>query len=498
MMLSKADNRKRPPVNQASDGIKRQKASPKCPSTLRRLTGFPQDFTRVSDEVHRTIDFCPVVKAFKDTPQFQRLRSVKQLGTSHYVYPSANHTRFEHSLGVSHLANALCRRIKERQPYLGATDKDVLCVTLAGLLHDIGHGPFSHIYEEFRGEIDEEIKSEKAVKQAYKQFPSVDGKEDHETSSLMMIDAALKHLGLEIDFDNLDEPLKQIGDGSPKNVDARSMRVFNHTGRDANDCDDEDILTSRDFIFIKECIWGEVEGIEETKTKLGTSGRIGRMDPRKEWLYDIVANRYSGLDVDKLDYFARDTRRSLGEAGIINIPMAYEALVAKAECHESDCGKCANGRKGHYMICYPIKCVESVMEFFKTRYNMHHKVYQHKTTISASIVLCDALRAADLHYLMTSNGSQPVPISRAVLNADVYLKLNDSIIDLIDASTSPELAEARDLTRRLLERDFYSKCKINCKKKAMRVHCRRRIVVFVLIAHFCCYSDLQSVQVNES
>jgi HD superfamily phosphohydrolase len=87
------------------------------------------------------------MKTFIDTPHFQRLRGLIQLGTSVYTYMNANHSRFEHSLGVAHLAKQVVTRLKQEQPILNITDKDVLCVTLAGLLHDIGHGPYSHLYD---------------------------------------------------------------------------------------------------------------------------------------------------------------------------------------------------------------------------------------------------------------------------------------------------------------------------------------------------------------
>jgi hypothetical protein len=90
----------------------------------------PKDDKRTNDEVHSSIDLCPVAVAFIDTPQFQRLRTLKQLGATEFVYINCNHTRFEHSLGVYWLAGRMVRRIHERQPNLGCTKKDILCVSL--------------------------------------------------------------------------------------------------------------------------------------------------------------------------------------------------------------------------------------------------------------------------------------------------------------------------------------------------------------------------------
>ena len=94
----------------------------------------------IKDSVHDHIDVTGVAEALLDTPALQRLRHIKQLGTVQLVYPSANHTRFEHSLGVYHLANRAL-------DHLGIEGKHADRLTAAALLHDVGHGPFSHNIE---------------------------------------------------------------------------------------------------------------------------------------------------------------------------------------------------------------------------------------------------------------------------------------------------------------------------------------------------------------
>ncbi|GAB3418865.1 HD domain-containing protein [Haloparvum alkalitolerans] len=97
--------------------------------------------TTIKDSVHDHIEVEGVAAALLDTPAVQRLRHVKQLGTVQLVYPSANHTRFEHSLGVYHLAS-------EALAHLGVDGKRADRVEAAAMLHDVGHGPFSHNIEE--------------------------------------------------------------------------------------------------------------------------------------------------------------------------------------------------------------------------------------------------------------------------------------------------------------------------------------------------------------
>ncbi len=78
-------------------------------------------------------------------PYFQRLRRIRQLGMTHYVYPGANHTRFQHALGAMHLMGNAIEVIRSKGQEI--TEEEARAVTIAILLHDIGHGPFSHSLE---------------------------------------------------------------------------------------------------------------------------------------------------------------------------------------------------------------------------------------------------------------------------------------------------------------------------------------------------------------
>ena len=79
-------------------------------------------------------------------PYFQRLRYIKQLGLTHLVYPGALHTRFHHALGAMHLMGMAIETLRNKDQQISEEEEEA--VTIAILLHDVGHGPFSHALEE--------------------------------------------------------------------------------------------------------------------------------------------------------------------------------------------------------------------------------------------------------------------------------------------------------------------------------------------------------------
>ena len=102
-------------------------------------------FLEITDPIHDFIRLNSTEQKIVDTPVFQRLRRIKQLSGAHLTYPGAQHTRFEHSLGVMHIAGMAANSLSSKKQ-MPSTDTDD--IRLAALLHDIGHGPFSHLFEE--------------------------------------------------------------------------------------------------------------------------------------------------------------------------------------------------------------------------------------------------------------------------------------------------------------------------------------------------------------
>ena len=107
----------------------------------------------IFDPLHGFVELSSLCLKIVDTPIFQRLRKLKQLGVVYYVFPSANHTRFEHSIGVAFLAKKMLSTIQSKQPELNITSDHLMCVEIAGLCHDLGHGPWSHLFDDFLKEV---------------------------------------------------------------------------------------------------------------------------------------------------------------------------------------------------------------------------------------------------------------------------------------------------------------------------------------------------------
>ncbi|MEM0217582.1 MAG: HD domain-containing protein [Candidatus Nezhaarchaeales archaeon] len=104
----------------------------------------PKVWGEIRDPVHGYVIVNELEKNVLDTYPMQRLHRIKQLGNAYLTYPGAYHSRFSHSLGVFHLASIASNKLLD----LGISTDELQELRLAALLHDVGHGPFSHLFEE--------------------------------------------------------------------------------------------------------------------------------------------------------------------------------------------------------------------------------------------------------------------------------------------------------------------------------------------------------------
>ena len=290
-----------------------------------------KNYRQIYDCVHGSIHISNIASRIIDTYEFQRLRGLHQLGTCHYVYPSANHTRFEHSLGTYYLVDRILDAIikntpkKEINRCLELEEKlknyyekkgykkdyhkldSYICelIKIAGLCHDLGHGPFSHVFD------DAFIPS---VCNYYKDR-NIE-MELHENRSGRIITKIIKS----------DDVLK-------------------------------DIISDDEIEFIKNLI-----------------------NPKKEqigFLYQIVSNNFNSIDVDKFDYLARDTY-TIG----LKFGFDYTRLVDDVRVIDN-------------IICYPEQLYFALSSIFQTRYRLHKQVYNHKAVISVQLMINEIMILID-------------------------------------------------------------------------------------------------------
>lgn len=266
----------------------------------------------VQDPIYGLIEVSPICMKFIDTPEFQRLKRIKQLGMTPEVFPSGVHTRFEHSLGVMHLtgdmfSNLLGNSSKKFKKF----KKFKPLIELAGLLHDIGHCAFSHLFEEAL-----KIKGVKFC---------------HELHSIYLIGKINERLNL---------------------------------------------LSEEELMIIEAMIIGK---------------RIPNYPP---FLFEIVANKDSGLDTDKMDYLKRD-------AFHIGKPQITIDYIIK---------HCRIDKTKHVSFYY--KTEEDINAVFLTRRNMYAQVYFHKTVARIDKMMICAL--------------MQLPIDHS--NMDNYVDVDDSFV----------------------------------------------------------------------
>ncbi|WIA34897.1 hypothetical protein OEZ86_013184 [Tetradesmus obliquus] len=343
-----------------------------------------------NDNIHGHITLHRAAVAIIDTPEFQRLRNLKQLGLTYYIFPGASHNRFEHSIGVGHLATEWGRHLIGSRGGPGPDGwalrnfepedrRHLTILQLAGLCHDLGHGPFSHVFEK------------ELLPKLFPGNPQVVKEWHHETMSNKIFD-------------------------------------YITSGDSGNDID-LGVLAGLDG-----------SGMQLVKALMHGSANPAADYPSAPWLFDIVANKRNGIDVDKFDYLLRDSKMcgvavQLDQARLMKLSRldrAKEQVIFKM----TEYGNIATG-------------------LFGSRAEMHRRVYTHQKVKAVEFMVCEALALAQA----------PLGLREAVENtADIslYLNLDDSLLPRLQAlrlhphdEHYEAVQQAQELMRQMARRQLY-------------------------------------------
>ncbi len=277
------------------------------------------EYKIIHDTVHGTIKLDQPFLSVLETPELQRLNGIHQLGFAYLVFPGANHTRLEHSLGTYHVANRMALA-------LDLDDDERTLVTTAGLLHDLGHGPYSHTFE-------------------FLLFNRLGISHTEYTRRIILGEQQL-----------LDEPKQKLLQPSKKISEILEEYSI-----------DLDLVTRLITNEPPEDTSGSIS-IEKTN-ELPIHG-YQQFFNIKRYLYQII---HSSIDADQIDYLLRDSHYT----GVAHGVLDFDRLIQTIEIFNNDLVVNKHG----------LSAVEGMLV---ARALMYSSVYFHKTVRIAELMLCRA------------------------------------------------------------------------------------------------------------
>lgn len=290
----------------------------------------------IHEPIWGSVVFHPWEIQIIDSPLFQRLRGISQVGLAESTYPAARHTRFEHSLGTAAVASRMMEQLysdaRQREDIKDAVgEQEILLVRLAALLHDVGHGPYSHLSEAVYGRMPEFVEMRDFVRDQTGQNISPS---PHEIFSYLII---VSNAFVSFFYKNIRYP----GISSPE--EARAL------------------LTKAAFLVV---------------------GATNQTGDRTRYSY-LTAVINGNFDADKLDYTQRDSYT----AGIA-LTYGVERFLLKLVV----CKTVENGITD-YRLAIPSEALSTVEELIFNRSMLYHYMYRHQKVLAAEGQMRDALYA---------------------------------------------------------------------------------------------------------
>jgi HD superfamily phosphohydrolase len=199
-------------------------------------------------------------------------------------------------------------------------------------------------------------------------------------------------------------------------------------------------LGDDDVTFIKELIAGPISS-DVVSSQDGSEWPYKGRPQSKRFLFEIVANKKTGIDVDKWDYFARDCH-------CLGVPNSFDlnrymkfARVIQVE--------------GKWQICTRDKEVSNLYEMFHTRSTLHRRAYQHKTSNIIELMITEALVAANDYLMIPGRDNKLLKMSEAIWDPFAFTKLTDQVLQQIQLTPDPNLKQAKEILERVERRQLY-------------------------------------------
>lgn len=296
---------------------------------------------KIQDPIHGSIFISELERKLIDSAAFQRLKNIKQLGNVYQVFPGATHTRASHSIGVMHVAGLLFDSIfekafkSENPGVLDAIKSIRKIVRLAGLLHDLGHGPYSHLFEHVYmtaqvSELSADLKVPDSWLKAKFRESYFDSKLEHENYSYAMISWLSNNLKVTIPAQDICSLLD-----------------------DRFDC-------SKEFMKELEVITTEVYGCDS-------------LDSLKQCLKSILSGE---IDADRIDYLQRDSLFCGIKISSIDVSHILSSIKLKVYSSTVD-----DGEK-KFCIRVDPNAIASIEQILVFRKKMFDQVYSHRVNAS--------------------------------------------------------------------------------------------------------------------
>ena len=192
--------------------------------------------------------------------------------------------------------------------------------------------------------------------------------------------------------------------------------------------------------FIKELVLGSKKEADDVPGFVW----VGQ-SPEKRFLYDIVANKRNGVDVDKLDYFARDCH-------MLHLSCSFDS---QRLMRNSRVISVARDGEEATEICFNHKSAFDLYDFFHTRHSLYKRAYFHKVSSAVDIMVGEALVLANDHFTVPGKDGKPTKMSDCHKDMHAYWRITEWIVRYIQHSTIPELAPSRAILERLWKRDLF-------------------------------------------